>query len=41
MFLVVFLFYNLMKLNIVYIIILKGNKINYYTIVSEFVIPHL
>jgi len=32
MFLVVFLLCNLMKLHIIYIIILKGNKISFYKI---------
>jgi len=41
MFLVAFLFCKLMKLHIVYIIILKDTEISSYTIVSEFVLPHL
>ena len=41
MFLVAFLFFNLMKLHIVYIIILKRDEISSYTIMSEFVLLHL
>jgi len=41
MFLIVVLFCNLMKEHFVYIIIFNGNEVSSYTIVSEFLFPHL